>query len=85
MKNYTARLINNSAYGMERRNVGDIIYAYIYDDGKVLLYSPSSRKLPVFDVILDSINEAKNYATCISVTDFDIKASFDQMIDRRYW
>lgn len=85
MKNYTAKLTSNSAYGMDKRNVGDIIYVHIFDDGKVLFYSPSSRKIPVFDVILDTVDEAKKYATCINVTDFDVKGSWDKMMSDRYW
>ncbi len=85
--NYEAKLISTERYGMEKRKVGDTVFVHIFEDGKVLLYSPYSRKekKPVFDIILDSVEEAKTYATCIRKTDFDVRASWDSMMSDRYW
>ena len=84
---YLAKLISTDRFGMDKRKVGDLIYVHLFNDGKVLLYSPHDRKakLPVFDVILDNVEEAKKYATCISKTDLDVKGAWDKMMSDRYW
>jgi len=83
--NYKARLIKCTAYGMEDRNVGDIVYCRIDEDGSVLLFSPPTKELSTFDVMFGSIEEAKQFATCISKTDFDVKGAWDRIMSNRYW
>ena len=85
--NYEAKLISTERYGMDKRKVGDIVFVHIFEDGQVLFYSPYSQKekKPVFDIILNNIDEAKLYATCIRKTNFDVKAAWDKTMSDRYW
>lgn len=85
--NYKVRLLDCSYYGMNTRKVGDIVYAHIYDDGHVLLFDPHNLKenKTTFDVIFDSVLEAKKYATCICKTNFDVKGTWNKMMSDRYW
>ena len=86
--NYLAKVIGQTNFSfINDREIGSPIYVHIYEDGKVLLYAPYDRakKLPTFDYMCDSIEEAKKYATCIRKTQFDVEKSFSKMMSDRYW
>lgn len=87
--NFKAKVINEiTFYSQTKRQVGDEVFVHLFDDGKVLIYSPSERgKLgkPVFDTILDSIQEASKFFKCICSTDFDVKGAWDKMMSDRYF
>jgi len=85
--NYKVKITSTEKYGMDRRKIGDIVFAHIDDDGKVLFFDLHDRKkkLPIFDVWFDNIEEAKMYGTCISKTDFDVKSAWKKMMSDRYW
>lgn len=86
--NYKVKLLDNSGYNMNRRNVGDIVYGHIFEDGKVLFFDPAVRgknSKPIFDHIFDNIEEAKKYGTCLKKTDYDVKGAWEKMMSDRYW
>ena len=90
IENYQARILSTDRYGMNKRNVGDIVYVHIFEDGQVLLFDPVKRDkgkviAPTFDVIFHSIEDVKQFATCISKTDFDVKDAWDKVMSDRYW
>lgn len=88
--NFIVKLTDCSRYGMDRREPGNIVYGCINPDGSVIFFDPAVRKgnkviKAVFDIVFDSVEEAKKYGTCLSKTDFDVKSAWDKMMSDRYW
>ena len=83
--NYRAKLTDCSYYGMHHREPGDVVYAHVDTEGKVILFDPAGKGKYTFDAMFGSIEEAAKHATFISKTDFDVYGAWSKMVDERYW
>ena len=87
--NYLAKIIvdtdEKSPAELNKRSKGDTVYISIQPEGSVLVYDKFSRDRAQVIGMFPSVDEAKQYLTCIEKTKIDVQKIWKDALNERYF